>query len=489
MNKILLSKGEWEYDPQQPLGKPGGFGQVFVGSGQGHQRVAIKRLHLRANDAAHRELKIAEELAQRQLNYVVPVYDAGYDSASDAYYVVMALAGDSLQHEIDRRGKFSEREAIPVLLDIANGLLESKTIAVHRDLKPLNVLPHDGHWKIADYGIARFVEDATSSLTLKGFLSQPYAAPEQWRNEHATPKTDVYALGCIAHALLTGAPPFSGPSQADYSQQHIHQPPPKISGIHSLLEQLMSMLLRKQQDSRPEIERVVEILNNVALQLQTPNSGGFGALGQVGAGVASMALDAEAKETEKKAKENARDERARAAIERLEREVIDPLLEKILQVAPAAQRQRHSIVLGTASLNYQPPTHTKAIVEGAFQLSKWDVLAMAMIRIVQNQPQEYVWSANLFYTNRGQGNEFRWWETQFMTQPLMRGGRQYEPFAVGDLSDADMAASSVMGSVQYGAKPKLVDDENTNEFHDRWAEILARAANGQLRRPNTLPYD
>jgi len=74
------------------------------------------------------------------------------------------------------------------------------------DLKPDNILYHDGKWKIADFGIARFVEEATASNTLKEFLSPWYAAPEQWRLERATHGTDVYALGCIAFCLLTGKP-------------------------------------------------------------------------------------------------------------------------------------------------------------------------------------------------------------------------------------------------------------------------------------------
>lgn len=63
-------------------------------------------------------------------------------------------------------------------------------------------------WKICDYGIARFFASVTSEGTLKHFCSSWYAAPEQWREERATNATDVYALGCIGFALITGSPRF-----------------------------------------------------------------------------------------------------------------------------------------------------------------------------------------------------------------------------------------------------------------------------------------
>jgi eukaryotic-like serine/threonine-protein kinase len=185
---IKLPKGEWEYDLQAPLGKPGGFGQVFVGRGNGYDRVAVKRLHLKANDAAHRELEIANELAQFTLEHVIPVLDAGQDALSDYYFVVMPCAEKSLQDEFKAVGKFNEADAVRILQDIAAGLVEARKF-VHRDLKPLNILFHDGRWKIADFGIARFVEESTSLQTLKECLSPPYAAPEQFKLEHATSAT------------------------------------------------------------------------------------------------------------------------------------------------------------------------------------------------------------------------------------------------------------------------------------------------------------
>jgi eukaryotic-like serine/threonine-protein kinase len=154
MQKIVLPRGEWLYDPSRPLGKPGGFGAVFEGTSPSHGELAVKRLHIAANDAAHREMRIATDLASRTLTLVIPVFDAGEDAVSGQYFVVMPRAERSLQTDI-QRGAFSDVDAARVLLNVVDGLLEVNDI-VHRDLKPPNILLHERVWKVADFGIAPF---------------------------------------------------------------------------------------------------------------------------------------------------------------------------------------------------------------------------------------------------------------------------------------------------------------------------------------------
>jgi hypothetical protein len=75
MNKVKLEIAEWEYDPNKQLGPEGEFGAVFQGTGAKFGSVAVKRLKISANQAAHRELKISKELSIRKLDNVIPVYD------------------------------------------------------------------------------------------------------------------------------------------------------------------------------------------------------------------------------------------------------------------------------------------------------------------------------------------------------------------------------------------------------------------------------
>ena len=76
MITIRLPLGKWEYDDNQPLGCAGGFGAVYAGKREGFGPLAVKRLHISAKEAAHRELKIADDLAGRELKHVISIYDA-----------------------------------------------------------------------------------------------------------------------------------------------------------------------------------------------------------------------------------------------------------------------------------------------------------------------------------------------------------------------------------------------------------------------------
>ena len=91
MIPIKLPHGEWQYDPNSPLGPAGGFGEVFAGTADGFGPLAVKRIKLSVQDTAHRELRIAEELAGRQLLHVMAVLDSGQDAESDLYFVVMPI--------------------------------------------------------------------------------------------------------------------------------------------------------------------------------------------------------------------------------------------------------------------------------------------------------------------------------------------------------------------------------------------------------------
>jgi eukaryotic-like serine/threonine-protein kinase len=150
----------------------------------------------------------------------------------------MAKADKSLHDLMQSSGPLPEADALEILSIIASGLAEMEDI-IHRDLKPANVLLHNGIWKLADFGLARFIEVLTSSNTMNRFVTAPYAAPEQWRQERATRSTDIYALGCVAYTIINGYPFFLGP---DYSHQHQFDRPPKLRASVKLRHLVLSCL-------------------------------------------------------------------------------------------------------------------------------------------------------------------------------------------------------------------------------------------------------
>ncbi|MFX0203320.1 MAG: serine/threonine-protein kinase [Candidatus Hodarchaeota archaeon] len=487
MRQIKLSRGEWHYDPNARLGAEGGFGVVYAGNAEGYGPIAIKKLKIDAQEAAHRELRIAEEFAGQQFDHVMPFLDSGQDAESDSFFVVMPQAEKSLQDEFNNKS-FSETETIEIVLQIATGLSEVPQI-VHRDLKPGNVLYHNGKWKIADFGIARFIEESTSLRTLKECLSPYYAAPEQWNLERSTSATDIYALGCIGYALLTGQPPFLGGGLEDLRAQHLYAEPPKNKIKNPRLRSLLSMMLRKSPETRPSLDRVKSILTEI-VKIQDEGSPGTGlnALAEAGAIAAERAAEEEAK---RNFAASIQEKRHRVASEayKIFREIVDSLVERIVEFAPTAKvsnrtRPSLSVHIGGAILEVKSRS-SDALPENAFPKSGWDVILGATIQVSQEQPRPYKWGASLWYTNLGQGEEYRWWEVSYYA-PLHR--IEYQPFALENPTDADEAVARGGGyAYSVASGPLPIDDENVDDFCDRWAGLLAKAYQGKLEHPRYLP--
>lgn len=487
MPTIKLPKGMWTYDPEQPLGPEGGFGEVFLGASADGKPVAVKRLKLTAAGAAHRELQIAEVLAQKKFKHVMPVYDWGQDAESDYYFVVMPQAKHSLQQRLDNNGVFdSPSNAAAVLREIALGLLEVENL-VHRDLKPGNVLWYESSWRVADFGIARFVEESTSSRTLKDCLSAPYAAPEQWRLERATSATDVYALGCTGYAVLTARPPFPGPSQEDYQEQHLHATPPPVPHCEPRLQSSLTMMLRKTPDARPSLARVVQLLEAV-IKSDPPSSGDprLATLASAGAAVAQQQAEEEVKLSLDRSIKEQREQLAADAQATFE-QIREELFGDLCNVAPTAIVEDEArIRLGNAVLVMRL---IEPIVIGSaeFARSKWDVVLGGEIAVRQDKPK-YVWGSSLWYSKINPNDEYRWREVSYFGGPLAKDRfRPYEPYALTDLRAADGATAPDLGLHQIAWGPQPIDDEDLPEFKSRWAELLAKAAQRKLSRPTRLP--
>jgi hypothetical protein len=482
--RIQLPKGNWEYDPNSPLGPAGAFGEVFAGKDPEGNDIAVKLLKAEVSEEAHRELEIAVKLLPIALNNVVPILDAGLDKNLNSYFVVMAQAEKSLQHELNQVGKFSDVEAIDILKDIASGLAEVPDI-VHRDLKPGNILYHEGRWKVADFGIARFVEATTSTRTLKLFLTYAYAAPEQWRGEHSSHATDIYALGCIAYALLTGKPPFEGPNREDYQEQHLYEQPQPLRDIDPLLWALISAMVSKAPEARPKIQRVISSLNNIGLgETKRGWGGGLEALSKAGLKAAEKALRAEAARQKEVAKEIERRKLAESAFQNF-RNLIETLFGRILNAAPSAERyddQGHpwQIKFGSASLLVHLLNGGEVILKDVFRQSGWDVVAGALLIVNQSEPSKCEYSANLWFTNPGRGEEYRWWEMHYIAKPGHESKIGFMPFGLRDISIAANVLSGSHPTIEMKSSPRAIDQENVDSFCDRWAGFLAKAYHGEL---------
>jgi eukaryotic-like serine/threonine-protein kinase len=482
--RIRLPRGEWFYDPVRPLGRPGGFGEVFEGKDQAGKPVAVKRLKVTAGEAAHRELKIADELAGKSFEHVVAVLDSGEDSEGGAYFVVMPRAERSLADELTARGMPPSPEAIDILRQIAKGLKEVEGL-IQRDLKPGNVLYHDGRWKITDFGIARFVEDATSVNTVRGFLSAPYAAPEQWKGEHATHATDVYALSCLAYVLLRGEPPFPGPTRTDFQRQHTSGDPPVLTSADARLRAIFSAGLRKPQSGRPPIDRVIAVLSEVFTN-PAPSTPAMAALQGVNA-IEAERVSAAAAEAERERRKNAERNALIDTGENILLAIIARLKDLARQNAPEArihapQPGKLEIAMGQAQLaiELQGGTPPNAL----FPNAKWNALAIGQVQVRQGAPHEWSHGATLWYMELRTHPGYRWYEVAYRRHALS-GGPLVGPFQIQNLGndiygEADRAAGPGMHTIEVESGPTPIDDENEESFFARWLTRLAQAYGGRL---------
>lgn len=472
---IKLSREQWSYDPNVPLGTPGGFGAVFLGKGSEGEKVAVKRLHISSDSAGNRELAIAKELEGKDFHYVIPIYDSGVDAEAGQYFVVMAKAEKSLQ-DLLNNGPINEEDAILILSQIASGIAEIKDF-VHRDLKPGNILFHEGVWKLADFGIARFIEEATSSNTLKDCLSPQYAAPEQWRLERATIATDIYAFGCIAYALMTGLPPFTS---GDLREQHLHKEAP-LPSASSRMKQLVSLCLRKNPDARPSIESIQRQIQSIESGSKSSNP-----IASAGAAIAQEQAKKEAEAAQKQTEREKRIELATDAFESLDF-ILDMMFQSIVDNAQVAQRSgQHDIGLGSGKLFVKMPFPVFPV--NAFPNWGKNIICGAFICVYQSDSHYSGRSSNLWFGELGNPGEFRWWEFSYFGL----GGQisSYEPFGIeheSKLEHADFAGSHVYHPMQLASNPVLIDGEMTEEFIERWLTHLAAASRNKLKRPTNLP--
>lgn len=490
MQTIRLEHSEWTFDDADPLGPPGGFGEVFRGSGNGID-VAVKRLKLSAGAASHRELKIGADLSGRTHDHVVPILDYGQDAESDRYFLIMPVCDFSLQDKIKSDGLLTLAEAKSAAQDIVSGLVEVKHI-VHRDLKPGNVLWHEGRWKIADFGIAKFVEDATSLESLRTALTPAYAAPEQWRGERPSNATDVYAFGCIIYAMLTGHPPFVG-SGDDIREAHLQTRAPTLPGADARLAGLVAAMLRKAVGSRPSLERCADVISSV--QAASP-SNARAALAAAGHAVAQEEAAAEAERSAIEAARIARGELVREAHDDLSA-IIQRLFDTIEAETDSARRERSAIVLGPAHLTFEVPRSPfGAAPEAAADPfgSGWEIATNAYLTLNADRgprtswdPGFYKFGVSLVFAKISGDPDYRWREISFH-EIFTNRSHSDQPFGLNPFErDFQVAVSNTMGRHQIAHGPWTIDGEDEIAFQERWIKLFAKAAARQLAAPSGLP--
>jgi serine/threonine-protein kinase len=206
------------YRIERELGQ-GGMATVYLAEDlKHHRKVAIKvlRPELAAVIGADRFLSEIQTTANLQHPHILPLFDSG---AADSFlfYVMPFIEGESLRDRLNREKQLPINDAVRIATEVASALdYAHRHNVIHRDIKPENILLHDGRALVADFGIALAASKAGGTrMTETGMsLGTPtYMSPEQAMGERELDaRSDVYALGCVTYEMLTGEPPFSGPT-------------------------------------------------------------------------------------------------------------------------------------------------------------------------------------------------------------------------------------------------------------------------------------
>jgi len=192
---------------------------VYLAHDLRHERkVAIKVLRpdLAAVIGAERFVREIRTIAALQHPHILGLIDSG-EVQGTAYYVMPFVEGESLRGRLVREKQLPVADAVRIATEVASALdYAHRHGVIHRDIKPENILLHDGEALVADFGIALAVSQAGATrMTETGLsLGTPhYMSPEQAMGEREiTARSDVYALGAVLYEMLSGEPPFTGPS-------------------------------------------------------------------------------------------------------------------------------------------------------------------------------------------------------------------------------------------------------------------------------------
>jgi serine/threonine-protein kinase len=238
------------YRLERELGA-GGMATVYLALDVRHDRkVALKvlRPELAAVIGAERFLKEIKVTANLQHPHILGLIDSG-EADGLLFYVMPFVPGESLRERLAREKQLPVDEAVRIAREVASALdYAHRHHVIHRDIKPENILLHDGAALVADFGIALAVSTAGGTrMTETGMsLGTPhYMSPEQAMGEREiTARSDVYALGAVLYEMLSGEPPFTGPTaQAVVARVMTDAPRPLIPQRHTIAPHVEAAVL------------------------------------------------------------------------------------------------------------------------------------------------------------------------------------------------------------------------------------------------------
>jgi hypothetical protein len=437
---------------------------------------------VRKDPSAQRELLFGDSIRAAEFPNVIPVIDSG--EHENFYVIVMPRATMSLNQYLRRNpAGIPLQEALAILDDVAAALEEINGAIIHRDLKPANILQHDGVWKLADFGVSRYTEAATATETRKEIFTFEYAAPEQWRYESTSSRTDVYSFGVIAYELIEGHRPFTGPR---FREQHLLTAPPTMTSGTAKIRQLITECLLKDPNTRPEPDRLRERLRTAEVDATK-----YGTV---------KLIDLSARRTQQVSAEQARLAAERDKKERLQAIVEDArtLLKPVAQLIRKELNESAPEVLFDIVIGNAAPLYRAKYGNALLEFDRIDpvesaelpfrVYAYASIT-VQTGNSVDAWrgrSHSLWFCDALHPGRAAWYELAFTSADRDATRSRLDPFSRPPWS-IEQAFLNVVGSPELAWPVTELDLADPSEFIQRWIGWFADAADGSLTRSSAVP--
>lgn len=244
------------YHLKRLLGR-GGMGEVYEAEHTVKEwTVAVKLMTAEfSKDPVFRErMKREARIAGRlQEPHVVPIHD--YGEVDGQMFLEMRLVeGTDLDSVLKRFGPLTPPRAVAIITQIASALDAAHADGVmHRDVKPQNILiTRDDFAYLVDFGIASATTDEKLTQLGTAVGTWKYMAPERFSNDEVTYRADIYALACVLHECLTGAPPYRADSAGTLVSSHLMGPIPQPSAIRPGIPKAFDAVVARGMAKKPE---------------------------------------------------------------------------------------------------------------------------------------------------------------------------------------------------------------------------------------------
>jgi serine/threonine-protein kinase len=265
----------------------GGMSTVYLAEDETLDRpVAVKVLHREISDEPDQlerfrlEARSAAKLSHPNL---VTVIDAGEDDGTP-YIVFEYVEGETLKQLIQREGPLRVDEAVAYAIEIGRGLQAAHARRlVHRDIKPQNVLiDTEGRAKVADFGIARSLEEHGLTAAGRVLGTTDYVSPEQAMGEDVDERSDVYSLGIVLYEMLTGDVPFQAETQVGVAMKHINDPLPDVQAFRPEVSAAVAGVVDRatSKDVDHRYWSVADMVDDLEATLEVEAARGGGTTGQ-----------------------------------------------------------------------------------------------------------------------------------------------------------------------------------------------------------------